>query len=97
MKQHKWHDVIVAIAKGIEVERNWNKFGWELFDQEKHVSPIDPYNSEMLEWRIKPQPQEPTYLYVFKENMGRIFFKNNNGKTLNSKCIGKIKLEVDDA
>lgn len=102
MSQHKWHDVVVAIINGEEVERNWNNEGWELYDPLKHISPIDWMNDDRLEWRIKPQPKEPQYLYIYwndVENYSAYAIEQDTylfKDEFKWKCVGKIKLEVED-
>jgi len=89
MVQHKWHKEIKAWADGAEIEYKnnsrkmcWTKCEKPVFDTE------DGY-----EYRIKPQPKEPQYLYVSQglDGWPTISFIDHQG------CIGKIKLEVDDA
>jgi hypothetical protein len=90
--QHKWHKEIKAWADGAEIEafvgREWHPCKYPAWDN----------NSE---YRIKPQPKEPQYLYVYQSNSNDYIFDiglteypriNPNLWTK----IGKIKLEVDD-
>ena len=82
--QHKWHKEIKAWADGAEIEYcsydiwdDWNEdIGWY----------------EGYEYRIKPQPKEPQYLYVSKGDNGKpeLSFIDHQ------ESIGKIKLEVND-
>ena len=97
MKQHKWHKEIKAWADGAEIEQRchspsikeiiWSD--WEQFDgdwtEEKH-----------WEYRIKPQPKEPQYLYVYRSYDGEADIGFNE-KSINDAWIlvGKIKLEQD--
>ena len=54
--KHKWHDEIVAWAGGAEIEAK-TADNWFMDD--------DPqWNDPQYEFRIKPQPKEPKYLYV---------------------------------
>jgi len=89
MTQHKWHKEIKAWADGAEIEYcsydiwdDWNEdIGWY----------------EGYEYRIKAQPKEPQYLYVFSHSASiGVHFKQHNGLNPNETYIGKIKLEVDD-
>jgi hypothetical protein len=90
MTQHKWHKEIKAWADGAEIEYcsydiwdDWNEdIGWY----------------EGYEYRIKPQPKEPQYLYVYDENrMGDIrFYTVKQPYETSVRYLGKIKLEVDD-
>ena len=93
MAQHKWHKEIKAWADGAEIERRKvsAEISWESFNGH-WATGFD------WEYRIKPQPKEPQYLYVFSHiaSIG-VHFKRHNGLNPNETYIGKIKLEVDDA
>ena len=85
MKQHKWHKEIKAWADGAEIERwYWQYDGWG--------TALNPNWDERYEYRIKPQPKEPQYLYVSKGDNGKpeLSFIDHQ------ESIGKIKLESDD-
>jgi hypothetical protein len=92
MKQHKWHKEIKAWADGAEIEartvysqgRTTNWWAIETPDWESDV-----------EFRIKPQPKEPQYLYVY-QGIGELVLERSNTLVLDMNLIGKIKLEVDD-
>ncbi len=60
MAQHKWHKEIKAWADGAEIEV-YDEIGkqWYLL---VNSSPDWEVSNE---YRIKPQPKEPQYLYVF--------------------------------
>ena len=91
MKQHKWHKEIKAWADGGEIEM-WYGDRWE---QVYHA----PDWFEHEEYRIKPQPKEPQYLYVYENVNGIHIFTTANifvPSDIFHKYIGKIKLEVDD-
>jgi hypothetical protein len=99
MKPHKWHKEICAWADGAEIEWRWlpNMYGtkdnWRVYQQDNNLT----FFQEGVEYRIKPQPKEPQYLYVYKmlTNEGlRIQFWDTY--TYQKEYIGKIKLEVDD-
>jgi hypothetical protein len=89
MAQHKWHKEIKAWANGAEIESNGG-CGWF-----RDASP--DWNDDDYEFRIKPQPKEPQYLYVYKD-YGELCLLE--GKIKNPakeiKYIGKIKLEDND-
>jgi len=94
MKPHKWAKEIKAWADGAEIECKFadpeEEDEWKLNDD-----PI--WLDESFEFRIKPQPKKPQYLYVHRvtTNEGlKIQFWNK--KTDASTYIGKIRLEVDD-
>ena len=102
MKQHKWHKEIKAWADGAEIEA---RILHSLIDSDAwHKWDTPSWNSNDYEFRIKPQPKEPQYLYVYEdkilinkkiENEG-VRFVQYKLKNTKWKYIGKIKLEVDD-
>ena len=58
MAQHKWAKEIKAWADGAEIEcRQFEKGEWKV---------TNPVWSDLYEYRIKPQPKEPQYLYVWE-------------------------------
>jgi hypothetical protein len=63
MTKHKWHDEIVAWAGGAEIQYK-NKFdpddAWDI-----EVEMGSNWNSKVWVFRIKPQPKQPKYLYVY--------------------------------
>ena len=89
MTQHKWHKEIKAWADGAEIE---NRFGntW--------VECKTPHWGEQTEYRIKPQPKEPQYLYVYVDELWNAKLKGRDElfKGEFGNYIGKIRLEVDD-
>jgi hypothetical protein len=96
MTKHKWHKEIKAWADGEQIQFKGHKFG-EWIDIEDGTAPEWNMYSE---YRIKPQPKEPKYLYLCLNDEGEILFEaekdtyaiENDFVTY----IGKIKLEVDD-
>ena len=98
MKQHKWHKEIKAWADGVEIEVKWFE---DRGSDKWHKAENPDWNTIDSEYRIKPQPKEPQYLYVYKIN-GEIKFceaggiiEVSSGKQSVIK-IGKIKLEVEE-
>lgn len=92
MKQHKWHKEIKAWADGAEIEykNNSRKMCWT-----KCESPV--FDTEAgYEYRIKPQPKESQYLYVFLDASANTFLRIHTGSNKCDTYIGKIKLEVDN-
>ncbi len=97
--KHKWHKEIKAWADGAEIEirfsnRKEHCDGWTLMV-------ADCWNDDEFEFRIKSQPKEPQYMYVYEDlNDATLDFDLRSPKILRhldyAKCIGKIKLEVDD-
>ena len=88
MAQHKWHKEIKAWADGAEIECLQGNSGWWVTNY--------PRWDEDTEYRIKPQPKEPQYLYVYYDT------NEDEIKVEIIECgegfeyIGKIKLETDD-
>jgi hypothetical protein len=98
MAQHKWHKEIKAWADGAEIEYRTKLYGtWGNWMDDDNPTWNDKY-----EYRIKPQPKEPQYLYVWqpydKENEVVMDTQEPEGVLDDGvyKYIGKIKLEVDD-
>ena len=91
MAQHKWAKEIHAWADGAEIE--WKYIEDE--DDDDWLKADSPnFDSDDLEFRIKPQPKKPQYLYVYlDDNYELSTIPLNNDKW---KYIGKIKLEVED-
>lgn len=85
--KHKWHKEIKAWADGAEIQ---HRLGDCWRDCEK------PLWGEKTEYRIKPQPKAPKYLYVFADeggiNLSQYKSVFNNGV----QYIGKIKLEIEE-
>ena len=98
MKQHKWHKEIKAWADGAEIEWRWEILidgkpdVWRLYQKDNKLT----FFEVGVEYRIKPQPKEPQYLYVFSDNKGEQILRTHTGQNSNETYIGKIKLEVDD-
>ena len=93
MTKHKWHKEIKAWADGAEIEcRTKLPNAYTTWIEEKYNPKFD---LECLEFRIKPQPKEPQYLYVWKNKKGIDLTDRYHGYTMDE-YLGKIKLEVDD-
>ena len=91
MAQHKWHKEIKHWADGGEIEFK-DKYA-ELWHRAE-----EPKWYEDREYRIKPQPKEPQYLYVFKSPYNEYKFSPTNATSFiydkyEWSNIGKIKLE----
>ena len=97
MKPHKWAKEIKAWADGAEIESRYMgdsdayRKGWEL-----DIEPV--WGDEVWEFRIKPQPKEPQYLYVYTAGNSILQGFNSYLEDLSDtwKYIGKIKLEIED-
>ncbi len=88
-KPHKWAKEIKAWAEGAEIEVLCND-GWR--------EAISPSWYEDSEYRIKPQPKEPQYLYVYRTSKGtELGLKPHPAMNMyNTTILGKIKLEPED-
>ena len=87
MKQHKWHKEIKAWADGEDIEFKALNGEW-LYTSYPHWNSNDEY-------RIKPQPKEPQYLYIHLNAVGDYFIKKLDD-CYGCKYIGKIKLEMEE-
>jgi hypothetical protein len=93
MTQHKWHKEIKAWADGIKIEQRHNDHTdnqWVDFDGD--------WGDAASGWkfRIKPQPKEPQYLYVYyNSNECEFELEDRVLKNPYLRCIGKIKLEIE--
>lgn len=95
MTQHKWHKEIKAWADGAEIE--WQNKG-SYSENAWHICNKPDWHSTNMEYRIKPQPKEPQYLYAYKTENGGIFVSQQKPfEYLQKGYLGKIKLENDDA
>ncbi len=101
MKPHKWAKEIKSWADGAEIECKWLNGS----KNEKWFNPVSPdWDNKNYEFRIKPQPKEPQYLYVYDDSIykdgvrteRRIILDNVWFEQWKEICLGKIKLEQDD-
>ena len=91
--QHKWHKEIKAWADGAEIEY----FDDDIGEWRNCTSHALWYEDDT--YRIKPQPKEPQYLYVYqtKGEALELGYAPHEGINLyNTRIVGKIKLESDD-
>ena len=96
MKPHKWAKEIKAWADGAEIE-SYAGLNDDIWD----AAPYPNWNNENLKFRIKPQPKEPQYLYVWFDKdteTAEIYLDEPKGMLEDNLCkyVGKIKLETDD-
>jgi TusA-related sulfurtransferase len=98
-KQHKWHKEIKAWADGEIIEVYYKG----VLDNVLTVNDMPNWINEDLTFRIKPQPKEPQYLYVYEgllstvSNTRGIWLEKQKVDYIERGYIGKIKLEQDDA
>ena len=85
MTQHKWHKEIHAWADGAEIEACsagiWFSTDYPNWDVNN-------------EFRIKPQPKQPKYLYVIN-NWGSLRLSQDKELLLNEFYVGKIEVQDD--
>jgi len=106
MKQHKWHKEIKHLADGGEIEYR-TKLGkniwsdWSVWDEDYFPEFNNDVSDE--EYRIKPQPKESQYLYVWNVFNKIVLTQDTNGVVIDTwdpkvlpKYLGKIKIEVED-
>lgn len=101
MKQHKWYKELVAWASGIQIQERFIPDNDIWIDLQETDEPL--WNSSDYEYRIKPQPKEPQYLYVYYDVDKSDFdfwdkpLEPDYDEFMeNREYIGKIKLEVED-
>ena len=87
MKPHKWAKEIKAWADGSEIEQKIGETWHQVLTPSWHRD---------TEYRIKPQPKEPQYLYVYEDIGGINITSDKNYATKDMEYIGKIKLEQDN-
>jgi hypothetical protein len=87
MTKHKWHDEIVAWAGGAEIEAL--KAGiWFTTD-------YPAWDGGEYQFRIKPQPKQPKYLYAYIFNGTAMLTETKAGAASGGWYIGKIEVQDD--
>lgn len=89
MMKHKWHKEIKAWADGAEIESKYDDMEW-ITDSNPDWMIHLPY-----EYRIKPQPVEPQYLYVWSTEIGIALTEPKDKVLSGYEYIGKIPLIVE--
>lgn len=93
--QHKWHKEIISYLNGEKVYGRMDTH--KSIIAEFEVNKLSQFDVDNYSFYIKPQPKEPQYLYVYETGFNAIAIQLSLKDNLESyKCIGKIKLEVDD-
>ena len=88
MTKHKWHDEIVAWAGGAEIEAK-SGICWR-FEEDPE------WNNTEYVFRIKPQPKQPKYLYVYTYNGAYSFsLERMEECDYDGEFIGKIEVQDD--
>ena len=86
MTQHKWHKEIKAWADGAEIEACsagiWFSTDYPNWDVNN-------------EFRIKPQPKQPKYLYAYIFNGTAMLTETHSGAASGGRYIGKIEVQDD--
>jgi hypothetical protein len=88
MTQHKWHKEIKAWADGAVIE--WTFRGL----CEWHTDTRPDWADGRCDFRIKPQPKEPKYLYVHLFN-GTAMLTESRACASGGRYIGKIEVQDD--
>ena len=103
MKPHKWAKEIKAWADGAEIEQRYIGSATATYKDYIDWHKTNQPNWDMPSWeyRIKPQPKEPQYLYVWLDKdteTAEIYLDEPKGMLEDNLCkyVGKIKLETDD-
>ena len=97
MAQHKWHKEIKAWADGAEIESKFSYIADE-DDPEWYLDRFPDWDNEDIKFRIKPQPKEPQYLYVFSQTAGHTVRLSISPlpQYKHEVVVAKIKLENDN-
>ena len=85
--KHKWHKEIKAWADGAEIQFFSAGYGW----MEAGI----PEWLEESEYRIKPQPKQPKYLYAYIFNGTAMLTETHSGAANGGRYIGKIEVQND--
>ena len=84
--KHKWHKEIKAWADGAEIEACsagiWFSTDYPNWDVNN-------------EFRIKPQPKQPKYLYAYIFNGTAMLTETHSGAANGGRYIGKIEVQND--
>jgi len=94
MKPHLWAKEIKAWADGAEIEWRWltsiegTADCWRIYQKDNELT----FFEEGVEFRIKPQPKESQYLYVYQDCP--VLLSLGFNESYKDKCVGKIRLEV---
>ena len=86
MTQHKWHKELKAWAGGSEIEACsagiWFSTDYPNWDVNN-------------EFRIKPQPKQPKYLYAYIFNGTAMLTETHSGAASGGRYFGKIEVQDD--
>lgn len=90
MAKHKWYNEIVAWAETGEIDWRLNSNDdWQTLN-------FPAWYEDDGEYRIKPQPKEPQYLYAWSTEIGIALTEPKDKVLSGYEYIGKIKLESND-
>ena len=87
MTQHKWHKEIKAWSEGAEIETCKAGVWFE--------NDYPQWHSSDYQFRIKPQPKQPKYLYVYIFNGTAMLTETKAGAANGGRYIGKIEVQDD--
>lgn len=93
MAEHKWADVLRAIADGKEVQ--WRSVHMMGHWNELSVGYYSPITNPHLEWRIKPEPKPDVVRWV--NSYGTTGHATKHAADINqlSECLGQYRLTFD--
>jgi len=83
--RHKWYKEIQAWSEGAEIEYFSKGYGWQVTN--------GPEWCEESEYRIKPQPKQPKYLYAYIFNA--MLTESHSSMANGGRYIGKIEVQDD--
>ena len=83
--KHKWYKEIQAWSEGAEIE---------IYMHDKWTDIDTPQWHQDNEYRIKPQPKQPKYLYAIQYPNGEIALVEEDKKFIHT-LIGKIEVQDD--
>ena len=84
--KHKWYKEIQAWSEGAEIEI-YMHYKWADIDT--------PQWHQDKEYRIKPQPKQPKYLYAYIFNGTAMLTETKAGAANGGRYIGKIEVQDD--
>jgi len=90
--KHKWHKEIKAWADGAEIEyavANSLNYEWHPLDS------VNRFEHRNTNFRIKPQPKEKKYLYVYADGDFFIHSQSPIGAPAHWQYFGKIEVQDD--
>jgi len=88
--RHKWYKEIQAWSEGAEIEyavANSLNYEWHPLDS------VNRFEHRNTNFRIKPQPKEPSYMYVYADGDFFIHSQSPIGAPAHWQYFGKIEVQ----